>query len=254
MATEFQIKRENYTLAGYKWSAAVPKALVVLIHGLGEEASKYDTVALRLNEAGYSVYAIDLPGHGKSEGKRGHVGCSYEIVKIVDAVIIYAKKDCPDVPVFVMGHSMGGNIALSYRYYRRDIPDISGYVASAPWLMIGSEKLVKKYKLAVFASLLLPKVTVRGIGCPITLQTAVDRERDARLVTAKAEEGMPVYLFSANGDPICLAEGARLFRDRAGGGCTYREWEASEHELLMSQHGEEVILSVIDWLDGMLRK
>jgi len=274
MYTDFQVKRENYTLTGYKWAAETPKALVVLIHGMGEHAGRYAHVAMRLCEAGYTVYAPDMPGHGRSEGKRGHIGCSYEIVKIVDDVIIYAKKDCPDVPVFVMGHSMGGNIALAYRYYRRDIEEITGYVSSSPWLMLADPKMEKRYKLGVFAAMLLPKATFKAnIGdgtkslCKnptmappdemchgrISLQTAVDRERDARLVTAKADEGKPVYLFNGSADSICLPEGAHLFRDRAGKTCTYKEWEGLDHETMNEDVWKDVVDGVIGWLDGMVK-
>jgi len=170
----------------------------------------------------------------------------------VDAVIIYAKKEWPDIPVFVMGHSMGGNIALSYRYYRRDIEEIKGYIAHAPWLMLDSTWLGKRYKIAVFASLILPKLTINKKLCPISLQTAVDRERDARLITVKANEGKPVYLFNGSADPVCLPAGAHLFRDRAGKHCKYKEWEGLGHDLLDTDCADEVLDSIIAWMDKLL--
>ena len=253
MYTEFQVKREHDTLAGYKWAVDAPKGIVILLHGLGECAAKYDPVAAWFTAAEYAVYAVDLPGHGCSFGKRGHVGCSAEIVKIVDEVINYAKKDCPNVPVFVMGHSMGGNIALSHRCYRRDASDIKGYVSGSPWLSVDNKWLKNHYKTVLFLGFLLPKMTIGEGWCKISFRTAADRERDARLVTEKAGEGKPVYLFNGSKDPLCLPAGAHLFRDRAGVLCTYREWENREHDLLTVDGGKEVAEEIITWLDSMVK-
>ena len=252
MYTNFDLKRENYTLTGYKWAAEAPKGILVYLHGLGATAADFDAAAARMTAAGFAVFGVDRPGQGRSPGKRGHVGCSFEIVKIVDEMIIYAKTEYPDIPVFVMGHSMGGNIALSYRYYRRDVEVVSGYIAHAPWLMLDTPWLGKHYKSAVFASMFLPKLVINKKTNPISLQTAADRERDARLVTAKADEGKPVYLFNGTADTVCMPAGAHAFHAKAGKHCKYKEWDGLGHDLLATDRAEEVLESVIAWMTKLI--
>ncbi len=273
MSEQFTIKREQGDLNVHRWSAKEPKGVIVLIHGVGEHAGRYQHVGTRLAEAGFSVYGVDLPGHGRSAGKRGHVGGSYEIVKIVDTVIIYAKKECPGVPVIVFGHSMGGNIALMYRYYRREETEVTAYVSSSPWIMVNNPTLVKHYRKLVFAAQLLPKLTISsgaGVtdgalcvnpvrGAPdalchskISLQTGVERERDARMLVHNAELGKPVYLFNGDADSVCLPEGAHLFRDKAGRICTYREWQGLGHECMNEACWEEVVDAVIAWIETQI--
>ena len=84
------------------------KAVVLLVHGLGEHCGRYLALASTLNQAGYAVGALDLPGHGRSEGARGHIG---QFAEYQEAVLsLYAKIEQwhPDRPVFILGHSMGG--------------------------------------------------------------------------------------------------------------------------------------------------
>ena len=65
---EFKLDCGIHTLAGYAWEAAAPRACVVLLHGVGEYARRHNRLAVYLTRAGFSVYAMDLPGHGHSPG------------------------------------------------------------------------------------------------------------------------------------------------------------------------------------------
>ena len=96
------------------WTVAEPTGVVVLVHGVHEHSGRYRHVARRLTAAGWSVHALDHPGHGRSPGTRGAIGSLAAAVEGVDLLTRAAAQHHPDVPLFVYGHSMGGLIALQY--------------------------------------------------------------------------------------------------------------------------------------------
>ena len=91
-----------------------PRAVVVVSHGLGEYARRYDHVAQRFAEAGMVTYALDHRGHGRSGGKRMLVHDISEYTGDFDTLVRTARRDYPSSPCVVLGHSMGGGIVFAY--------------------------------------------------------------------------------------------------------------------------------------------
>lgn len=104
-----------------------PLAVVVLAHGLSEHSGRYEHVAERLVGAGFALHALDHRGHGRSVGPRALVDLG-AVVADLDTLVDSAAQ--PGLPLFVLGHSMGGLIATEYaiRYQRK----LAGLVLSAP--------------------------------------------------------------------------------------------------------------------------
>ncbi len=95
-----------------------PRGLVICIHGLGEHGGRYAPVAERLTAAGWTTFAVDLPGHGHSPGRRGHIA-SYDALLHEFALIRQqAEQRWPGLPQFMLGHSMGGNLVVNYAIRR----------------------------------------------------------------------------------------------------------------------------------------
>jgi acylglycerol lipase len=91
-----------------------PKAVVVLVHGICEHSGRYNYPTSRFNEWGYSVYRFDLRGHGRSGGERGYVE-SYDLfIDDTDLIVNAAREENPGLPIFLLGHSMGGFISVAY--------------------------------------------------------------------------------------------------------------------------------------------
>lgn len=90
------------------------KAAVVLVHGLCEHLGRYDYVTARLNDRGLAVYRFDHRGHGRSDGRRGHVGDFNFLVDDTNFILDGAKRENPGLPIFLLGHSMGGFTAACY--------------------------------------------------------------------------------------------------------------------------------------------
>jgi alpha-beta hydrolase superfamily lysophospholipase len=113
------------------WTPDVaPRALVVLAHGFGEHARRYDHVTQRLGEAGLITYALDHRGHGRSGGKRVTVKNVGEFTADFDTLVSIASRENPGLKRIVLGHSMGGAIVFAYGVERPDNYDLM--VLSAP--------------------------------------------------------------------------------------------------------------------------
>ncbi|MGH3563615.1 MAG: lysophospholipase [Mycobacterium sp.] len=91
-----------------------PRAVIILSHGFGEHARRYDHVALRFGEAGLATYALDHRGHGRSGGKRMLCKDMSEYTGDFHALVGIATREHPGVQCVVLGHSMGGAIVFSY--------------------------------------------------------------------------------------------------------------------------------------------
>jgi len=91
-----------------------PRAVVLLIHGLGEHSSRYTHVAEHLTQRGFAVFTLDHYGHGKSDGHAGFVARFSVYLDGVAALLEKARSEHPGQPLFLVGHSMGGLIAATF--------------------------------------------------------------------------------------------------------------------------------------------
>ena len=115
------------------WEASAPRSALLLVHGLAEHAGRYERFGQDLAAAGHSVYALDLRGHGDSDGRRGHVRRFDHLLQDVDRFRREVQGMVrPDLPLFLIGHSLGGLVSL--RYLEEYSPPFKGAVLSAPWL------------------------------------------------------------------------------------------------------------------------
>jgi alpha-beta hydrolase superfamily lysophospholipase len=109
---------------------ADPKAVVVIAHGAGEHSGRYDHVAARLTSEGYVVYALDHRGHGRSGGPRALIDRVDNAVADLDKLVVMTGREHPGLPVFLLGHSMGGLIAVCYALDHQD--RLGGLLLSGP--------------------------------------------------------------------------------------------------------------------------
>lgn len=107
-----------------------PKAVIVIAHGAGEHSGRYEHVAKRLTDEGYVVYALDHRGHGRSDGPRALIDRVDNAVADLDQLVVLAAGEHPGLPVFLLGHSMGGLIAVCYAIAHQD--RLTGLLLSGP--------------------------------------------------------------------------------------------------------------------------
>jgi len=91
-----------------------PKGTLCLVHGFGEHSGRYSYFVERLCNVGIAVFAFDLRGHGKSEGRRGHVVSMADFRGDLSAFLALVEARVPGVPRFIFGHSMGSLVVLDF--------------------------------------------------------------------------------------------------------------------------------------------
>ena len=132
---------------------------ILLIHGLGEHSGRYSHVIKKFNNNNISVYTFDVRGHGKSEGKRGHINNFKKLLNDSEELFINIRKENLDVPIVMFGHSLGGCIALNYLCENQS-KEINLAIISSPWLKTVLEPpkfilYIQKILVGLFPSLTL---------------------------------------------------------------------------------------------------
>lgn len=135
------------------------RAAVVITHGQGDHGGRYMYTADQIVREGFSVWAADLRGHGKSGGQRGHVENFDDYLADTRRVIEKAKEDNPQVKPFLLGHSLGGLIVLDYA--EKIGSSISGVIASAPLLRLKMQVPPWKVALGKALSSLAPTMSMK---------------------------------------------------------------------------------------------
>ncbi len=110
-----------------------PKKNILVIHGLGEHSGRYNEFAKFYTKKGMGVYALDLQGHGKSEGKKGHIKSFDEFLDSVELSLIFIRKKFLETPIILFGHSLGGLIALNF-LIEKESKEIESGIISSPWI------------------------------------------------------------------------------------------------------------------------
>lgn len=159
-------------LSLHEWRVPDPKLTVAIVHGYAEHAHRYAHVAKNFNARGISVVAVDLRGHGRSQGARGHVDRFVDYHQDVD--VLLAKAD-EGQPLFILGHSMGGLLAAHYLLMGNG-QKIKGAILSSPFLGLALDVGGLKLGAARLFSKLLPKLSL-----PSELKSA-DLTRDPEMV------------------------------------------------------------------------
>ncbi|MEG0323133.1 MAG: alpha/beta hydrolase [Raoultibacter sp.] len=132
MQNEFtQAAYDHVLLCGRIDAPDSPKAAVVIVHGLCEHYGRYDYLVEKLNAAGYAVVRFDHRGHGRSMGKLVFFRDREDIVKDTNLFVEAATEAFPQLPLYMIGHSMGGFGAASYgtAYPKK----LAGYVLTGAW-------------------------------------------------------------------------------------------------------------------------
>lgn len=250
-----------------------PRAIVCLIHGLGEHSGRYLHVAEHLTKAGFALLTMDLRGHGRSEGPRGHIPSMGSMLDDIGVLLSKAGSEYSELPIFLYGHSMGGSLALNYVIRRQ--PAIAGIIASAPALKLPSN--LGKILVGQIMNWLYPAFTVtNGVKSEhlSRSQQVVEAYRDDPLVHNRisARLGMwlyesgqwamenadqcrvPVLLTHGTGDQVCLSEGSELFASRVSDDCTLKLWEGLYHELHNEPESGDTLGYMVEWLAQRLAK
>jgi len=151
---------DGLTLYAQGWEPeAIPfKAVVCLVHGIGEHSGRYAHEAEAFAKEGYALFTTDLRGHGKSEGIQGHASSIEVLMQDVDLLLKQASVRYPGLPMILYGHSLGGILALHYGLKRK--PVVKGVLVTSPALHSSLEQQAIKVLAAKILGALVPKMTL----------------------------------------------------------------------------------------------
>jgi len=249
--------------------------VICLVHGMGEHSGRYGHVADRLTKARYGIFAFDLRGHGKSSGPRGHTPSYEALLNDVNFFINEVDKNFPELPLFLYGHSLGGNLVLNYVIRRQS--HLKGVIATDPWLRLAFEPPRFKIILAQITNYIWPSFSQKNgldskilsrdpevvhayendplVHDHISSRMFVDIYQSGYWALEHASEfSLPLLLMHGGADKIISVKASSEFAGKITEKCTLKIWDGLYHEIHNEPEKEEVFKFLIDWLDKEVSK
>ncbi|HJV44920.1 MAG TPA: lysophospholipase [Bacillota bacterium] len=246
------------------------KPPILLVHGAGEHLDRYLWVVNKWNEAGFSVLGGDLPGYGRSEGKKGHIDHFDDYIQAIDSWYEELRKYSNHRP-FLFGHSLGGLVVARFMEERRR--EVTGVILSSPCFALAMEvpswkgwiakALNKIYPSLVLSAGIKPHYVSRNKeitekyrmdplvtkGASVRWYTELVSTMEANYEQLSLFPQVSLLIHQAGSDYVVSAQKVRQWfesvplKDK-----TYRDWPELYHEILNEPEREEVIAEMIKWM------
>ncbi len=269
---EFNFDYHKTTFYGQYWQPEKVEAVIVIIHGMGEHSGRYKHVAKKLTDNNFGVIAFDHFGHGKTSGKRGH-NPNYNavlesIVKLIDkAENIFNKK-----PMFLYGHSMGGNAVINFALRKSNT--LKGIIATSPMLKLAFQPPAWKLTAGKLMQKIAPSITLPSeldASHVSRIKNEVDKYINDPLVHDKISPNFslsffdaadwaiqnasklktPMYLLHGTDDKIIDYKGTEAFSKNSNQ-ATLKLYKDGYHELHNDLCAKEVLNDIVDWSKSQL--
>lgn len=247
-----------------------PRAVINLVHGLGEHSGRYTDWASRFVREGFIVRSFDIRGHGKSPGRRGYISEYGKVIRDLEIFLQAGTIKYPDIPVFLYGHSLGGNLVLNYVMQKP--LTLSGLIISSPWFELSRELHPWLLRLVHLGGILLPGIRVWN-----RIRTE-DLSRDLRIVHSYRTDPLvhdkislrffsqcykaglkasmssykinsPMLIMHGSEDNVTSGTASGKFTFNASQKTRFIEWKGSYHELHNDLDRDKVFDAMISWLD-----
>jgi alpha-beta hydrolase superfamily lysophospholipase len=251
---------------------AEPRAVVGLAHGASEHSGRYAWTGEQLAARGYALYALDHRGHGQSGGPRAVVDSIGNVVADVGTLLsLAAVQSGGGAKPFLLGHSLGGLIALAFATRRQE--EIEGLIVSAPVAVLEAASPVQRLAGHVL-SVVAPKLGVYAIdSSTVSRDPAVVRDYDAdplnyhgklpartvhemagevgRFPESLARITVPLLVQVGTSDKLVPPASSELVYERASSeDKTIKRYDGLYHEILNEPEREAVVADTLAWLDA----
>lgn len=267
---EFKLRTsDGLNLQARGWLPVKSTACIVLVHGLGEHGGRYSDWAVRFAGSSVAFFTYDQRGHGRSEGRRGHIPSYESLLADLELFIQNVRELVPNTPLILYGHSMGGGIVLNYLIDRK--PELSAAIVTSPWLKLAMVPSNLKIVMARILKSVFPGLrssngldvrdmshfeeVVMGyredplVHRRISLRLFLACRKQGLLALEKAGElPVPVLLMHGTGDRITSWQASQELAEKAGDQVHLKLWDEQYHELHNDQHKEEVFTYIEEWL------
>lgn len=261
--------KDGTALMERHWEAKQPFATIALVHGFGEHCGRYQPWAEHLAARGVQLVAIDLRGHGRSDGPRGVISRFDDFRDDLDALLTRARELHASVPgpLILMGHSMGGGIVLDHGL--RPNPGVDGIIASAPLIALKEPPPAPLQFIVRALAKLFPRLALKQpiegekistlpheqkayVEDPQThgqmgVKTAVDLIENGQALMEKAHDwSIPLLLYHSDQDQLTDFETSQDFAARAR--AEFHRFTDVEHEM----HNDTSRQTVYSLIDGFI--
>jgi lysophospholipase len=252
--------------------SAPPRGILVISHGLGEHGRRYDHVAERLGGLGLIVVVPDHRGHGRSGGPRAGLKRFADYTD--DLGQVFAKVRQPGLPAFLLGHSMGGGIALDYALAHRG--DLAGLILSGATVQPGDDQPKSVLAIAKVLGRFLPSLPTARLdsaGISRDPQVVAEYNADPMVFHGKVPAGLaggllavmdtfpdrlpqltiPLLVLHGGQDKMTNPAGSDLVFGRAGSADkTLKKYPGLYHEIFNEPEKDAVLDDVAEWLEARL--
>ena len=258
------------------WVPAESRAVLLLVHGLAEHSGRYSEFANFLVDAGIATVALDLPGHGRSDGQRSHVRDFQDYTNALGALLSLARQVHPDIPFVLFGHSMGGLIAADFLLQHQDefvAAVLTGPAIQAPQQPSNAVLLINRIIAAIAPRFGVMQLHAAGVSRDP--QVISDYENDPLVYRGKATAGLVTALFSAMSrvvanaesirlpilimhgrvDSLTAVEGSELLHDKVSSEDKQLViYDGLYHEILHEPERKIVMADILRWLDSRINR
>jgi acylglycerol lipase len=250
-----------------------PRAAIVIVHGAGEHSGRYRDVAQRLVDEGFAVYALDHRGHGRSDGPRAVIDRMDAAVADVDRLVDLAAEAYAGVPIMMLGHSMGGTIALEYAIAHQE--RLAGLVLSGALASVDAAPAPMR-ALGRLLGAIAPRLPLIAVDSSLVSRdpAVVDAYRadplvhhgklPARTVAELVASGetfpervttitIPTLILYGTADRLCPPAGSVMLGERIGASDkTVIAYDGLYHEILNEPERDRVLDDLTAWLDARI--
>lgn len=263
---------DNFTLFERTWTCENAKGVVLITHGIAEHSGRYEHVANSLVDAGFSVVAFDLRGHGKSSGKRNYIDSFQDYLNDLEEVLARTKTHFSNLPIFLFGHSMGGGITTLFSIERQ--PAVKGILLSAPSVKVSDDISPFLQKISGVLSVIAPKLPAVKLESKdiskdpavveaydndalnyrggILARTGAELLKSTRTITTQASAiALPILIMHGTADKLADMSGSEMLYEKVSSADkTLKLYDGLYHEILNEPEQDQVKTDMISWLDS----
>jgi alpha-beta hydrolase superfamily lysophospholipase len=257
-------------LFGRSWLPDRPERALLLVHGWAEHSGRYEHVGAWFAARGCAVHAYDHRGHGRSAGPRGHARRFEELLDDLAIALARVRVEAPELPVFLVGHSMGGLVVAAFAAERA--PEVAGVVTSGAALAVAEQPSPARQRWLRLLARVAPRLRMDRpiatdmlsrdpeVGRAYSEDSAVLRQMTlgmgagflsavGRTAAAADRVRVPMLLLHGADDRLCLAEGSRrFFAKLTVPASDLRVYPELRHEIFNEPEREAVFEDVLAWM------
>lgn len=261
---------QNQSVYFQEWTCSEPVAAVLMVHGFAEHIGRYDELAQFFNSHHIDFLGYDHPGHGKTEGKKGHADSYEQLLDALEASLEKLRKQHPSLPLIIYGHSMGGNIALNFLFKRN--PKIDAVITTGSWIHLYKPAPGIKVAIGKMLRNILPKMTQptdldesllstdlevgkRYLADPL-VQTRISNALGIDLLMGakfladlKTSTSVPLLLMHGEKDQVIHPKGTIALKNQISGNVDLKIWEGMYHEIHNEVKRHEVLDYTYNWIN-----